>query len=141
MVGQPIIPKGAPPPLAPYSPGYKVGNTVYTCCVLALDPSGNLIGTGDVGAQTRAVLDSIKNILKAAGATMQDIVMNQIYLSDLSGYAAMNKVYAEYFPKNPPARLCVGVALVKPEFLVEIASIAVITKKRAAPKRKSSRRR
>ncbi len=67
--------------------------------------------------------------------------MNQIYLSDLSHYAAMNKVYAEYFPKNPPARLCVGVALVKPEFLVEIAAIAVIAKKKkAAPKRKSRRR-
>jgi aminoacrylate peracid reductase len=143
MAGQPVIPKGAPPPLAPYSPGYKAGDTVYTCGVLALDPNGTLIGVGDVALQTRTVLNSIQNILKAAGATLQDVVMNQIYLKDLGDYAAMNKVYAEYFPKNPPARLCVGVALVKPEFLVEIAAIAVISKKtrKAAPKRKARRRR
>ncbi len=57
MVGQPVIPKGAAPPLAPYSPGFKVGNTVYTCGVLALDPNGKLIGEGDAALQTRTVLD------------------------------------------------------------------------------------
>ncbi len=126
MPRQPIIPKGSAPPLAPYSPGAKAGKIICTSGVLALDANGKLIGAGDVGAQTRYVLEAIKRILEAAGATLDDVVQNQIFLTDMKDYAAMNKVYGEFFPKNPPARYCVQAALVKPEFLVEIASLAVI---------------
>lgn len=126
MPRQPIIPKGSAPPLAPYSPGAKAGKLICTSGVLALDADGKLIGAGDVGAQTRYVLEAIKRILEAGGATLDDVVQNQIFLTDMKDYAAMNKVYAEFFPKNPPARYCVQAPLVKPEFLVEIASLAVI---------------
>jgi aminoacrylate peracid reductase len=57
---------------------------------------------------------------------MTDIAYNAIILKDLADYAAMNKVYAEYFPKNPPARYCIKADLVKPEFLVEITSVAYL---------------
>ena len=60
----------------------------------------------------------------AAGGTMTDITFNQIFLKDLADYAAMNEVYKEYFPKNPPARYCIRADLVRPDFLVEIASTA-----------------
>lgn len=126
MPRQPIIPKGSAPPLAPYSPGTKAGKLICTSGVLALDAEGKLIGAGDVGAQTRYVLEAIRRILEAAGATLDDVVQNQIFLTDMKDYAAMNKAYGEFFPKNPPARYCVQAALVKPEFLVEIASLAVI---------------
>jgi aminoacrylate peracid reductase len=124
----PIIPKGSAPPLAPYSPGTKAGNAVYVSGMLAMDSAGKLVGEGDVKAQTRQVLESIRAVLEEAGGSMKDITFNHIFLSDMSGYAAMNEVYREYFPENPPARYCIRADLVKPGFLVEIASIAHLSK-------------
>lgn len=124
MPGQPVTPKGSPPPLAPYSPGMQAGNVVYTSGVLALDKDGKLQGGNDAGEQTRTVLENIKSILEAAGGSMADVTFNLIFLKDLGDYAKMNKVYGEYFPKNPPARACVRADLVKTEFLVEIAATA-----------------
>ncbi len=125
MSGSPIIPKGSPPPLAPYSPGMKAGGVLYVSGTLALDQQGNLVGD-DATAQTRQVLESIKSVVEEAGGTMADITFNMIFLKDFADYSKMNAVYAEYFPKNPPARYCIRADLVKPEFLVEIASIAHI---------------
>lgn len=124
MPRTPIIPKGSAPPLAPYSPGVKAGNTIYVSGVLALDGAGKLVGAGDVQAQTRHVLDSIKAVVEAGGGSLDDIVYNAIFLKDLADYAKMNEVYAQYFPRQPPARYCIRADLVKPEFLVEISSIA-----------------
>jgi len=121
---KPVVPAGSPPPLAPYSPGARAGNVLYVSGTLALDAAGKLVGAGDVRAQTRHVLESIKSVLAAAGGTMSDIAFNQIFLKTLADYAAMNEVYREYFPANPPARYCIRADLVKPEFLVEIASTA-----------------
>ena len=119
-----IIPKGSAPPLAPYSPGTKAGSAVYVSGTLALDSVGNLVGKGDVKAQTRHVLDTIKSVLETAGGSMNDITFNHIFLANMADYAAMNEVYREYFPDRPPARYCIRADLVRPEFLVEIASIA-----------------
>lgn len=119
-----IIPKDSAPPLAPYSPGTRAGNVVYVSGMVALDGEGKTIGMGDVKAQTRAVLEAIKAVLEAAGGTMSDITFNTIILKDLADYRAMNEVYAQYFPKDPPARYCIMAGLVREEFLVEIASIA-----------------
>lgn len=119
-----VIPKGAAPPLAPYSPGTKAGNAVYVSGMVAMDSAGKTVGVGDVKVQTRAVLDAIKAVLEAAGGKMSDITFNTIILKDLRDYKAMNEVYAEYFPKEPPARYCITAGLVRDDFLVEIASIA-----------------
>lgn len=121
-----IVPVGSAPPLAPYSPGVKVGNTVYVSGMLALDKDGKFVGVGDITVQTRHVLEGVKAVVEAAGGSMADVAYNAIILKDLGDYAAMNKVYAEYFPSNPPARYCIKADLVKPEFLVEITSIAHI---------------
>ena len=123
-----IVPKGSPPPLAPYSPGAKAGNAVYVSGALALDSQGKLVGAGDVKAQTRQVLETIKSVLEAAGGSLKDVTFNHIFLTDMIRYADMNEVYREYFPTNPPARYCIRADLVKPEFLVEIASIAHLSR-------------
>jgi aminoacrylate peracid reductase len=81
-----------------------------------------------VKAQTKHVLDTIKTVLESAGAALKDITFNHIFLADLADYAAMNEVYREYFPENLPARFCIRADLVKPEFLVEIASIAHVSR-------------
>ena len=126
MAHQAIIPAGSAPPMAPYSPGVKVGSTVYVSGVLAMDSDGKIVGEGDIKVQTRQVIESIKSVIEAAGGSVSDIAFNQIFLSDLANYAAMNEVYAEYFGDNSPARYCIKAELVKPEFLVEISSTAHI---------------
>ena len=119
-----IIPQGSPPPLAPYSPGVKADNVLYVSGMLAMDASGATVGVGDVKLQTRQVLDAIKSVIEAAGGSMANVAYNMIFLKDLADYKAMNEVYAEYFPKQPPARFCIRADLVRPDFLVEITSIA-----------------
>lgn len=124
MPRTPIIPAGSPPPLAPYSPGAKADNVVYVSGILAMDASGQTIGVGDATAQTRAVIETIKSVVEAAGGSLEDVTYNAIFLKDYADYPKMNAVYKEYFPNNFPARFCIKADLVKPEFLVEISSIA-----------------
>lgn len=121
-----LIPPGSAPPLAPYSPGVKAGGFVYVSGTLAIGPKGETLAVGDVKEQTRIVLETIKSVVETAGGTMKDVVFNQIFLKDLADYAAMNLVYKEYFPEKPPARYCIKAELVRPEFLVEIATTAYV---------------
>ncbi|MBC7971802.1 MAG: pyrimidine utilization protein C [Verrucomicrobia bacterium] len=129
MPGTPIIPEGSPPPLAPYSPGMlAAGEALYVSGTLSLDTDGKLVGEGDATAQTRQVLETIKRVVAAAGGTMADVTFNMIFLKDFADYPQMNAVYAEYFPSPCPARYCIRADLVKPEFLVEISSIAHLSR-------------
>ena len=94
--------------------------------MLAVGPGGETLAPGDVRAQTRHVLEAIRAVIEAAGGTMADIAMNQIFIKRLADYGAVNEVYAEYFPKDPPARYCIRADLVREEFLVEIAATAYL---------------
>ncbi len=123
---QPIIPPGSPPPLAPYSPGTKAGGFIYVSGTLAIGPQGETLHPGDAAAQTRDVLEAIKSVLAAGGGSLKSVVFNQIFLKDMADYAAMNTVYKEYFPEAPPARYCIQSPLVRPDFLVEIATTAYV---------------
>ena len=126
MTHEPIIPTGSAPPLAPYSPGVRAGDTVYISGILAMDTAGRIVGEGDVRAQTRCIIEAIKSVVEAAGGALSDVAFNQIFLADLGDYAAMNEIYKEYFGTNSPARYCIRADLVKPEFLVEISSTAYL---------------
>lgn len=119
-----INPPQFPTPIAPFSAGAKAGNTVYVSGTLALGEGGVVLHPGDATAQTRHVLEVIKTTLEAAGATLADVAFNHIFLKDWADYAAMNAVYADYFPGAKPARYCIVCGLVKPDCLVEIASVA-----------------
>lgn len=123
-----ITPAGAPPPIAPYSPGVLVGGVLYVSGTLDFDQSGECAHPGDAAAQTRGVLEIIKSVVESAGGTLADIAFNQVFIGHWSDFPAVNKVYAEYFPGPKPARYCVACTLVRPEFLVEIASTAHIAK-------------
>ena len=119
-----INPPQFPTPIAPYSSAAKAGNMLYVSGMLALGEGGTVLHVGDAAAQTRHVLETIKTTVEAAGGTMADVAMNHIFLKDLTDYAAFNAVYAEYFPGAKPARYCIQCELVKPDCLVEIASVA-----------------
>jgi len=127
-----VVPKNSIPPIAPYSPGVRAGDTLYVSGCLPMDGEGQSIGIGDVRVQTKVVLDTIKDIVEAGGGTLADIAFNSIFLKDLADYAAMNEVYKTYFPSNPPARYCIRADLVRPEFLVEISSVAHLSRSGAS---------
>ncbi|MCJ2186642.1 pyrimidine utilization protein C [Novosphingobium beihaiensis] len=126
MSFEPINPSAFPAPIAPYSAGAKAGGVLYVSGMLALGEGGIVLYPGDAAAQTRHVLDAVKTTVEAAGGTMADVAMNHIFLKDLADYPAFNAVYAEYFPGDKPARYCIRCDLVKPECLVEVASVAHI---------------
>ena len=119
-----ITPPGTVPPIAPFSPGTLADGVVYVSGTLAFDKDNNVACVGDAEGQTRIVLETIKSVIETAGGTMDDVTMNHIFLKDWADYAALNKVYAEYFPGDKPARYCIRCDLVKPDCLVEIASVA-----------------
>ena len=123
-----IIPEGSGKPLAPYVPGSMADGVVYVSGTLPFDKDTNVVHVGDAESQTRHVLEIIKSVVEEAGGTMADVTFNMIMVTDWANYAAVNKVYAEYFPGEKPARYCIQCGLVKPDALVEIASIAHVGK-------------
>lgn len=128
MPKQVIIPAGSSTPLAPFVPGTLADGVVYVSGTLAFDEHNNVVHVGDAAAQTRHVLETIKKVIETAGGSMEDVTFNSIFVKDWADYGKVNTVYAEYFPGEKPARFCIQCGLVKPDALVEIASIAHIGK-------------
>ena len=126
MPKQSIVPAGSGKPLAPYVPGSMADGVVYVSGTLPFDKDNNVVHVGDAAAQTRHVLETIKGVVEAAGGSMDDVTFNMIMLTDWANYAKVNEVYAEFFPGEKPARYCIQCGLVKPDALIEIASIAHI---------------
>jgi aminoacrylate peracid reductase len=125
----PIFLPGFPIPKVPYAPATRAGDTIYVSGVLPLDnldKDGKTIGVGDIRKQTRRVIETIGDILKVSQGTLDDVVLNAIFLRNLNDYAGMNEVYAEFFGKDPPARYCIQADLVPPDCLVEISAIAYL---------------
>lgn len=121
-----ITPPGTGVPIAPFVPGTLADGVVYVSGTLPFDRDNNVVHIGDAAAQTRHVLETIKSVIETAGGTMADVTFNSIFLTDWSNYGEINRVYADYFPGEKPARFCIQCGLVKPDALVEIASIAHI---------------
>ncbi|CAI0710361.1 Putative aminoacrylate peracid reductase RutC [Serratia entomophila] len=121
-----ITPPGSGKPLAPFVPGTLADGVVYVSGTLAFDRDNNVVHVGDAAAQTRHVLEIIKSVIETAGGSMDDVTFNSIFLTDWQHYAAINQVYAEYFPGDKPARYCIQCGLVKPDALIEIATVAHI---------------
>ena len=121
-----VVPAGTGKTLAPYSPGTLADGVVYVSGTLALDKDTNVVHVGDAAKQTEYVLEQIKSVIETAGGTMADVTFNHIFLTDWANYAAINSVYGKYFPGDKPARYCIQCGLVKPDALVEIATIAHI---------------
>jgi len=128
MPKQAIIPPGTGTPIAPFVPGTMADGVVYVSGTLPFDKDNNVVHVGDATAQTRHVLEIIKGVITAAGGSMDDVTFNMIMIKDWADYPKVNAVYAEYFPGVKPARYCIQCGLVKPDALIEIASIAHVGK-------------
>jgi len=110
-----------------YSHAIKIGNTIYVAGQTATDEEGNLVGKGDMTVQTERAYENIKRVLEAAGATMTDIVMLNIYCRDLDGYAKTGEVRRKYFGNHFPAATATEVnRLMNPDWLIEVEAVAVI---------------
>lgn len=111
----------------PLAQAKQLGNTIYVSGQVAFDANGNLVGEGDMKAQTRQVFDNIKAVLAAAGAGLEDIIKINTYITDQSKFRDMLEVRSEIFAENPPASTAVVVAgLAFPGLLIEVEAMAVL---------------
>lgn len=115
----------APAAIGPYSQGIKVGSMLFTSGQIPIDPATGQLVTGTIEEQTRRVLDNLGAVLKEAGMDFGDVVSATVYMDDIANYPRINAVYAEYFPKDPPARCAMQVARLPKGAAVEIALVAV----------------
>jgi 2-iminobutanoate/2-iminopropanoate deaminase len=115
----------APAAVGPYSQAVEVNGTLYVSGQVPLDPATGKVVIGGIGEQTARSLENIGAILEAAGYAFSDVVKCTCLLSDMANFAAMNKVYAKYFPENQPARAAFAVRELPLGVLVEIEAVAV----------------
>jgi 2-iminobutanoate/2-iminopropanoate deaminase len=116
----------APKAIGPYSQAVISGGFAFLSGQIPLDPSSGQIIDGDVAAQTERVLENLKSVLEACGATMESVVKTTVFLKDMGEFARMNEVYGRYFPSNPPARATVEAARLPRDVRVEIDCIAAV---------------
>jgi enamine deaminase RidA (YjgF/YER057c/UK114 family) len=123
------IASGAPwEPLVGYSRAVRVGNEIHVSGTTSLDENGILVGPGDAGAQTRQILNIIRQALEKAGASMSDVVRTRIYVTDISQWEDIGRAHGSFFGDIRPAATMVEVSrLMDPDMLVEIEATAIVT--------------
>lgn len=116
----------APAAIGPYSQGIEANGTVYVSGQLPIDPTTGEFAEGGIQAQARQSLTNIKNILAARGLTMANVAKVTVLLADISDFAAVNEVYAEFFQQPYPARSAFAVAALPKAARIEIEAIAAV---------------
>ena len=119
-----IAASNAPAAVGPYCHAKLAGGTLYTSGQLGLIPATGELAQG-VEAQAAQALDNLKAVLEAAGMGLEDVVKTTVFLADMNDFAAINAVYAKYFPGEAPARSCVQAAALPKGALFEIEAVAV----------------
>jgi len=120
-----ISPPGAPAPRGPYSPAVRAGDYIFVSGQIAVDPITNETRLGDIQAETRQVLNNIKNILEGCGSSLADVVRCGVYLINVGDFQPMNEIYSEFFGSAKPARTTIIVAsLPLKEAKIEIDAVA-----------------
>jgi 2-iminobutanoate/2-iminopropanoate deaminase len=123
---QTVVADKAPKAIGPYSVATRLENLVFTAGQLGMDPvSGDLV-PGGIEAETRQALSNLKNVLEAAGSSLNNVLKTTVFLRDINDFAAMNGVYAEFFTENFPARSAVQVAALPKGGAVEIEAVACL---------------
>ena len=130
MSAQTISTDQAPRAIGPYSQAISVaipGRMIFCSGQIPLDPkTGDVVGVGDIKAQTERVMQNLVAVLNAAGASMQAVAKTTIYLTNLQDFAAVNEIYGHYFPQDPPARATVQVSALPRGVQVEIDAVAIV---------------
>jgi 2-iminobutanoate/2-iminopropanoate deaminase len=124
-----IATPNAPAAIGPYSQAVRVGDSLYTSGQVALDPATGQIVAGGIEAQTTRVLENLKAVLEAGGASLGQVFKTTVFLKDMNDFAAMNVIYGKYLAPESvvaPARSTVEVARLPKDALVEIEVIAAL---------------
>jgi 2-iminobutanoate/2-iminopropanoate deaminase len=124
---QQVSTKAAPAAIGPYSQAVRIGGFLYTSGQVALDPASGVVVAGGVAEQTVRVIENLKAVLAAGGASLAQVVKTTVFLKNIGDFAAMNEVYGRYFAAEDviaPARSTVEVARLPKDALVEIEVIA-----------------
>ncbi len=116
----------APKALGPYSVAVRSGNLVFASGQLGLDPATGELVSGGIEAETHQSLSNLSHVLEDAGSGLDAAVKTTVFLREMADFPKMNAVYAEFFPKNPPARSTVQVAALPKNAAVEIEVIALL---------------
>jgi 2-iminobutanoate/2-iminopropanoate deaminase len=124
MTARPIATGGAPAALGPYSQGIDTGQLVFCSGQTGVDPQTGKLVAGGVAAEAERALKNMGAVLDAAGLSYGDVVKTTLFLVDIGDFAAVNAVYARFFPDPPPARSTFAVAALPIGARVEIEAIA-----------------
>ncbi|AYD46474.1 RidA family protein [Arachidicoccus soli] len=114
----------APAPVGPYNQAIKAGGFLFVSGQIPIDPATNELYSGDLQGETHLVFKNLKAVLNEAGLDFKHVVKSSVFLSDMGLFAEVNKIYAEYFTENEPARECVAVKTLPKNVNVEISVIA-----------------
>ena len=118
-----VYTKNAPDAIGPYSQAMKVNGLVFTSGQIAINPASGEVEATTIEAQTEQVCTNLKNVLEAAGSSLEKAVKTVCFLADMGDFAAFNAVYGKYFTSKP-ARSCVAVKSLPKNVLVEVEVIA-----------------
>ncbi|HQJ51493.1 MAG: Enamine/imine deaminase [Chloroflexi bacterium ADurb.Bin180] len=116
----------APAAVGPYSQAVRVGDLVFTAGQIGLIPGTRELAGPDIVAQTRQVLLNLQAILEAAGSDLAHAIKTTVFLADMKDWPAMNEVYGEFFPSQPPSRSAIQVVALPLGAKVEIEAVAVV---------------
>ncbi|KAA0211374.1 hypothetical protein FBQ84_01540 [Ignavibacteria bacterium CHB1] len=119
-----LFSKNVPPPIGPYSQAVSYNGLIYTSGQISIDNSGN-VTSSDIESQTRTVLTNIQSLLNENNSGLDEVLKVTIYLKSMDEFAAMNKVYAEFFGTSLPARSTIEVSRLPKDVKVEIDVVAI----------------
>ncbi|XP_003746129.1 2-iminobutanoate/2-iminopropanoate deaminase [Galendromus occidentalis] len=119
--------EAAPKPIGPYSHAVRLGQIVYTSGQVGSDPKTRTLVPGGIAEETRQALTNLRNILESAGSGLSSVAKCTVFLADMKEFADMNKVYAEFFPTQLPARSAFQVVELPMKARVEIQAVAAVT--------------
>jgi 2-iminobutanoate/2-iminopropanoate deaminase len=123
---QAIFPAAGAKPIGPYTPAIRSGNLLFASGQIGLDPSTGKLVPGGVTAEARQALTNLKTLIAAGGGSLANVVKTTLFLTNIADFAAVNAIYAEFFPGEPPARSTIQVAALPGGAVFEIEAIAAL---------------
>lgn len=115
----------APAAIGPYSQAIEVNGMIYTSGVIPINPATGELVAGSAAQQAEQAIGNLKNLLEAAGTSMENVVKTVVFIKNMDDFGSINEVYGTYFPEPYPARSCVEVARLPKDVAIEIEAIAV----------------
>ncbi|HEY4717638.1 MAG TPA: Rid family detoxifying hydrolase [Anaerolineales bacterium] len=120
-----VFPEGARP-LGPYSPAIRIGGFIFASGHIGMDAHTGKLVSGGVEAETHQALTNLKAVLEAGGSSLSQVVKTTLFLTNITDFAKVNQIYAEFFTSEPPARSTIQVAALPGGALFEIEAIATV---------------